>query len=138
MLQAYEARLKPLETLEEGYRSYPNPVMEARQLEIYQRLIKAMQTLDKMIHKTLRTHMQQEIVIHKEKEEQMKQGDTRDQEDQKDINLSQGEQKPGKSSPKIPSSTFVPEVDEDWENQLWEAVKQTYGGKGSESKPPIE
>ena len=35
MLQAYEARLKPLETLEERYRSYPDPIMEARQLEIY-------------------------------------------------------------------------------------------------------
>ena len=46
MLQAYEARLKPLETLEERYRSYPYPIMEARQLEIYQKLIDAMQTLD--------------------------------------------------------------------------------------------
>ena len=36
MLQAYEARLKPLETLEERYRSYSDPVMEARQLDIYQ------------------------------------------------------------------------------------------------------
>ena len=46
MLQAYEGRLKPLETLEERYRSYRDPIMEARQLEIYQKLIGAIQTLD--------------------------------------------------------------------------------------------
>ena len=66
MLQAYEARLKPLETLEERYRAYLDPAIEARQLEIYQKLIGAMQTLDQMIHKTWRTHMKQEIDTHKE------------------------------------------------------------------------
>ena len=35
MLQAYEARLKPLETLEERCRKYPDPIVEERQLEIY-------------------------------------------------------------------------------------------------------
>ena len=97
-----------------------------------------MQTLDQMIHKTSGTHMKQETDTHKEKEEQMKQRDTKDCEDQRDTNFSQGEQKPKKFSPKIPSNTSVSEVDEDWENQLWEVVKQTYGGKGLESKPPIE
>ena len=33
MLQDYEARLKPLETLEERYRFYLDPVMEARQID---------------------------------------------------------------------------------------------------------
>ena len=65
MLQAYEARLKPLETLEERYRSYPNPVMEAKQLEIYQKLIDAMQTLDQIINKTARNHIKQETDSHK-------------------------------------------------------------------------
>ena len=70
MLQAYEARLKPLETMEERYRSYPDPVMEARQLEIYQKLIKAMQTLDQLVNKA-RNHIKQETNSHKETEKQM-------------------------------------------------------------------
>ena len=71
MLQAYEARLKPLETLEERYRSYQDPIIESRQLEIYQKLIKAMQTLDQMINKTTRNHIKQETDSHKETEKQM-------------------------------------------------------------------
>ena len=113
MLQAYEAMLKPLETLEERYRSYLDPIMEARQLEIYQKLIGVMQTLDQMIHKTSRTHMKQGIDTHKEIEEQMKQEDTKESGDQRDTNLSQGEQKTGKSSPKFPSITSIPKLDED-------------------------
>ena len=43
------------------------------------------------------------------------------------------------SSPKLPSNTCVPKVDEEWGNQLWEAVKKTYRKeKGSKTKPPIE
>ena len=64
MLQAYEARLKPLKTLEERYRSYPDPVMEARQLEIYKKFIDAMQTLDRLVN-TTRNHIKQEIESHK-------------------------------------------------------------------------
>ena len=102
MLQAHEARLKPLETLEERYRAYPDLVMEARQWEVYQNLIGAMQTLDQMIHKTSRTHMKQGTCTHKEIEDQMKQEDTKDSGDQRDTYLSQGEQKPGRSSLKLP------------------------------------
>ena len=54
----------------------------------------------------------------------MKQWDTRDHEDQKDTHLSQGEQNLEKLSPKMLSNTSVPEVDEDWGNQLWEVVKK--------------
>ena len=32
----------------------------------------------------------------------------------------------------------ISEVDEEWGNKLWEAVKKTYGEIGSEIKPPIE
>lgn len=44
LLQAYEARLKPSETLEERWRKYPDPTVEARQLELYRRLVEATQT----------------------------------------------------------------------------------------------
>ena len=45
LLKAYEERLKPLETLEERWRKYPDPAVEARQLEIYQRLMEVAQAL---------------------------------------------------------------------------------------------
>ena len=51
MLQAYEARLKPLETLEERYIKYLDPIVENRQLEIYLRLIEVAQALDQLIKK---------------------------------------------------------------------------------------
>ena len=40
--------------------------------------------------------------------------------------------------PKLVSNSSVPEVDEDWGNQLWDAVKKTYGKTENETKPPIE
>ena len=69
----------------------------------------------------------------------MKPEDTTSIGDQMNLNLAQGEQKAKESSPKLPSNSFVPEVDEEWGNQLWEAIKKTYGKeKGSKIKPPIE
>ena len=47
LLQAYEARLKPLETLEERWKNYPDPAQEARQLEIFKRLTEATQALER-------------------------------------------------------------------------------------------
>ena len=45
MLDAYEARLKPKETLEERYRAYSNPMIEPKQLEMFQRMIEGAQAL---------------------------------------------------------------------------------------------
>ena len=41
----YEARLKPLETLEERWRQYPDPQIEARRMDLYQRLVETTQAL---------------------------------------------------------------------------------------------
>ena len=66
----------------------------------------------------------------------MKPENTKDIGDQMKLNLSKEAKK---SSPKLPSNISIPEVDEEWGNQLWEAVNKTYGKeKGSETKPPIE
>ena len=139
MLQAYEARLKPLETMEERYRSYPDPVIESRQLEIYKKLIDAMQTLDQIINKTTQHHIKQETDSHGEMVKQMEPETMRDIGEQMKLNSPQEEPKVKETSPKLPSNTSVPEVDEEWGNQLWEAVKKTYGKKqGTEIKPPIE
>ena len=42
------------------------------------------------------------------------------------------------NKPIVIPNTSIPEVDEEWGNKLWEAVKKTYGKIGSEIKPPIE
>ncbi|MCO5559225.1 hypothetical protein L7F22_012820 [Adiantum nelumboides] len=49
VLQAYEARLKPLETLEERWKHYPDPAIETRQLEIFKQLVKATQALEEQL-----------------------------------------------------------------------------------------
>ncbi|NHV87502.1 hypothetical protein, partial [Escherichia coli] len=46
MLKAYkEARLKPSETQEEIFRAYPDPVLETKRLEIFQKMIEGTQAL---------------------------------------------------------------------------------------------
>ena len=51
LLKAYDARLKSSKTLEQRWRRYPDPEIEARQLEIYRRLAQAIQALDDKIAK---------------------------------------------------------------------------------------
>ena len=43
MLEAFEARLKTGQTLEERARNYPDPVIESRRLDICQKLIEVTQ-----------------------------------------------------------------------------------------------
>ena len=52
LLQAYEARLKPLETLEERWKHYPDPAVETRQLEIFKWLTEAAQVLEPQLELT--------------------------------------------------------------------------------------
>ena len=52
MLDAYEARLRPNQTQEERYRAYPDPEIEIKCLEIFQRMMKDTQALlDKQLDK---------------------------------------------------------------------------------------
>ena len=45
MLDAYEARLRPQQTLEERMRAYPDPVLETKCLKVFQEMIKGTQAL---------------------------------------------------------------------------------------------
>ena len=45
MLDAYEARLRPQQNLEERVRAYPDPTLETKHLEIFQEMIKGTQAL---------------------------------------------------------------------------------------------
>ena len=52
MLDAYEARLRPNQTQEERYRAYPDPKIQTKCLEIFQRMIEGTQALlDKQLDK---------------------------------------------------------------------------------------
>ena len=45
MLEAFEARLKPNQTLEDRIRAYPDPQLETKRLEIFQKMIEDTQAL---------------------------------------------------------------------------------------------
>lgn len=46
---------------------------------------------------------------------------------------------PNLFGPEVNLATSILEVDEDWGNKLWDAIKTTQGQKGSDyTKPPIE
>ena len=144
-MQAYEERLKPLETLEERWRKYPGLAVEARKLEIYQRLIEAAQALGKQIKgssspskEPSREENRKENQTHIEIKEQ-----TENLVEHKEEN--EGENLPSQSlelgkalEPKLISNASIPEVVEDWGNKLWDAIKTTQGQKGSiDAEPPI-
>ena len=119
LLQAYEARLKPLETLEERWRRYPDPAVEARQLEMYQRFIEAAQALDQQIKRTSSLHPEpQKETLETEKEthtnegEQMENFGRENQESEKE-SLSWGMEIQDIMEPKLISNTSIPEVEED-------------------------
>ena len=45
MLDLYEARLRPNQTNEERYRAYPDPELETKRLEVFQKMIEGTQAL---------------------------------------------------------------------------------------------
>ena len=51
-MQAYEARLKPFETMEERWKHYPNSAIETRQFKNLRQLIEATQALEQQLKQT--------------------------------------------------------------------------------------
>ena len=145
LLQAYEARLKPLETLEERWRKYPDPTVEARQLDIYQRLVEAAQALDQRMKQMSN---QDSVPLPNPQEAEQEAHTLVEDEIIEEVSSPQSvlPEKQGMGTtpsnlfgPEINSATTIPECDEDWGNKLWDAIKTTRGQKGSEyTKPPIE
>jgi hypothetical protein len=132
MLKAYEARLKPLETMEERWKNYPDPAQESRQLEIYKKLVEVAQVIEEQqkTNKLLETEIQKRNEIaHDDKLSVIL-------EDGNETGHIGGEVE--KSEPILIPNTSVPEVDEEWANQLWEAVKHTQLGAHSREEPPLD
>ena len=132
LLKAYEARLKPLETMEERWKNYPDPAQESRQLEIYKKLVRGSSS-----HRGTKQNQQPSGT------ETQKQNETAHdnklsvilEEENETGNI---EEEVKKSEPVMIPNTSVPEVDEEWANQLWEAVKHTQPGAHSLEEPPLE
>ena len=132
MLKAYEARLKPLETMEERWKNYPDAAQESRQLEIYKKLVEAVQAIEEQqkLNQPLKTEPQKtngikeddklSVILEEDNETGSVEGKTKDNE------------------PIMIPNTSVPEVDEEWANQLWKAVKHAHLEIHASEKPPLE
>ena len=133
LLQAYEARLKPLETLEERWRQYPDPELETRRLEMYKRLVETTQALMQQMKPNHTSEKETPNVKNQVLPETLTQNEEPDLQEE----IEQQEIEKETKTILIPSST-VPEVDEEWGNALWDAVKQTQKETERKSRPPIE
>ena len=140
LLQAYEARLKPLETLEERWKNYLDPAQEARQLEIFKRLTEATQALEEKL-RSASGHALQPPTRPNETTDGMDEipiPTSAKIPNNIKINQEDGLLKDDLIPIFIPNSS-IPEVDEDWGNKLWEAVKQTQQKTESHgTKPPLD
>lgn len=140
LMQAYEARLKPLETLEERWKHYPNPAQEVIQLEIFKRLTEATQALEEQLRQILEPKINPPTRP-KETKGGMDETPILMGENKMEKIKSKIEDGPPKEEPKpiLTPNSSIPEVDEDWGNKLWEAVKNTQNIKESQGRdPPIE
>lgn len=137
-LAAYEARLRPNETLEERYRRYPESAVESRQLDISKRLIEAAQALESQVKKaeSLVNSLSQETQrIETELESNMghKEDTILIEPSLQDLGIQDT------NKPAIIPNTSIPEVDESWGNKLWEAVNQTREKQNDKMEtPPLD
>ena len=149
MLEAFEARLKTWQTLEERARNYPDPVIESRRLDICQKLIEVTQALleqqtiegqpktrektktpDKLnsngemsvLSRDPHKHMEHKATINTPKPRvETRELDTRIVPDLDDL-----------------GTMGVPEVRDIWPNELWEAIRNAKDGSLTLKSAPLE
>lgn len=137
ILAAYKARLKPNETIEDRYRKYPDPVVEARQVELYQRVVQAAQALDSKLKEA------ESLVKSLSKETQRIETEPESNMGQKEDTILiepslQDLRTQDTNKPAVIPNTSIPEVDENWGNKLWEAVNQKREEvSDKQEKPPL-
>lgn len=123
LLQAYEARLKPLETLEERWK-----------LKLTN------------CPKSTETHPSQDKIATRKQpqipEEATKEIHDNDKErilTRKEMPLNQQSSQGNEIKTTLRPNTSIPEVEENWGYKLWEAVKRTQKmDEGQNEKPPLE
>lgn len=145
LLQAYEARLKKFETLEERWKNYPNASHETRQLEISKRLIEAAQAIEQQLKGNSPKETQTDNRVGKREEMELS---TKPEEEKVEILEEENKIEPEMASTEQGSlkvqgtqtdieketilipNTSIPEVEEEWGKQLWEAVKKIQQTEG--------
>ena len=160
MLDAYEARLKPKETLEERYRAYPDPTLETKRLEIFQKMIEGTQALlEKQLnqkgsikgHRHNITEMGQascgsgdlvskdgNITSDPQKiTKRWKRIPKRKQTETKTVEAPETKEELPKGNDTVVPNSFPEESEDTWVKGLWEEVRKANETKENKGKAPI-
>ena len=120
LLKAHVARLKSSKTLEQRWMRYPDPEEEARQLEIYRRLIQAIQALEDKIAKPIEHKIRFEEPKEIGEEEILG----------RPTSILTMEMEVSSHVPSLPDrsrkypTSHVPEIEDKNVNNLWEEIKK--------------
>ena len=134
LLKAYDARLKSSETLEQRWRKYPDPEEETRQLEIYRRLIQAIQALDEKIARPIEHRTRFEEPKEARGEEIL----------ERPASIPTMEMEVPSHVPSLPDrsrkypTSLVPEIEDDHVNDLWKEIKRAKVDAQSVKSPPLD
>ena len=135
-MKAYEARLKPLETMEDRWRNYSDAAIESRQLELYKCLIETLQAIEghtKQLAEEKGNPKQTETP-----RPQTLYEETREMESNRaEHSLQTRTHIETQNEPQMIPNSNVPEVDKEWGNKLWDEVKNTQNEIAESIKPPL-
>ena len=135
MLDAYEARLRPQQTLEERMRAYADPALETKCLEIFQEMIKGTKALlEKQLDKPIPS-LENQTTSSKRRRK------TRNKKIEELVETSITSKtipaKPNWSNIVIPNS--IPnETTKDWVKNLWEKVREANDMRKEKGEAPLE
>ena len=122
--------------MEDRWRNYPDAAIESRQLEFYKRLIETLQAIE--------GHTKQ-LAEEREKPKQAETSkpqtlyeETREMESNRaEHSLQTRTHNEIQNEPRMIPNSNVPEVDEEWGNKLWDAVKNAQNKTPENIKPPL-
>ncbi|MCO5558438.1 hypothetical protein L7F22_012021 [Adiantum nelumboides] len=136
LLQAWEARLKTNQTLEQRWLTYPQPDVETKRLEMCKELIKAAQAL--MKPNAVRA-LKQEVLIHKEQEKQGFKESEQVNGARPDTTLSLDHRVVPNTTDDAKSTELmpIPEEEESWPYSLWETIRNRKDGSVTLRSAPI-
>ncbi|MCO5588534.1 hypothetical protein L7F22_042491 [Adiantum nelumboides] len=136
LLQAWEARLKNNQTLEQRWLTYSQPEVETKRLEMCKKLVKVAQAI---MEPDVNRAPKIEVLIHKELE---KQGDK----EHEHVNGPRSDTILSLDHRVVPNTTNearsmelmpIPEVEEPWPQSLWETIRNRKDGSATWQSAPI-
>ncbi|MCO5571572.1 hypothetical protein L7F22_025316 [Adiantum nelumboides] len=135
-LQAYKAKLKTNQTLEQRWLIFPQPEVETKHLEMCKRLVEIAQAL--MEPNEVKS-LEQEVLIHKEQEKQELKESEQVNWPKLDTMLSLDHRVASNTSDDPKSMIMMPilEVEEPWPQSLWETIRNRKDGSATLHSAPI-